>query len=57
MSWVDTSITVGLIGFMILLVWARVQHQTMKDTILEIKETIVELFTPAQEALPVNVVR
>ena len=35
---VDTLIPVGVIVFIILIVWSRVQNQSMLDTVNEIKE-------------------
>lgn len=40
MVWYNTAITVGIIVFIILIVWSRVMNQKMLDTVLEIKEMI-----------------
>ena len=39
MNW-DTIISVLIILFLILVVWSRVSRQTVKDTILDIKDII-----------------
>lgn len=43
MAWLDTLIIVLLLTFIGLLVWSRVQHQTMLDTIKEIKQIFKEI--------------
>jgi hypothetical protein len=38
MAWVETGITIFIVTFLILLVWSRVQSQSMLDTVKEIIE-------------------
>jgi hypothetical protein len=41
MAWLDTSLVIIILTFLILIVWSRVMHQSMKDTVLEIKDIII----------------
>ena len=43
MAWLDTLLIIIILTFLILIVWSRVMGQSMKDTILEIKDIIVGL--------------
>lgn len=43
MTWVDTVIPLLIIVFLILIVWSKIQHQTMKETIFEIRDILVGL--------------
>ena len=40
MTWFDIALVVVILTFLILIIWSRVQDQTMLDTVVEIKEII-----------------
>ena len=44
MPWTQTALAVGIVLFIILLVWSRVQGQTMLDTVKEIRDIVMLLF-------------
>lgn len=44
MTWVDVSLVWVIVLFIILLVWSRVQHQSMGDTLREVRDFIKETF-------------
>lgn len=43
MTWLDTTITLTVIIFIILIVWSKIQHQTMKETVFEIRDILLGL--------------
>ena len=43
MPFLDSFLVVTIIIFIILLVWSRVQSQTMLDTVVEIRDMVGEL--------------
>lgn len=45
MTWIDTVLVVGIVGFLILIVWSKVMGQSMLDTVIEIKSIAVTVFT------------
>lgn len=45
MTWVDTMIVVGIVGFLVLIVWSKIMGQSMLDTFLEIKSILTLIFT------------
>jgi hypothetical protein len=44
MSWGDTLTIVCVLGFIGLLIWSKLQGQTMLDTVKEIKDIFVVIF-------------
>ena len=38
MTLVDTLIIIGIISFLILLVWSKIEKKTIKEVLLDIKE-------------------
>ncbi len=40
MSWLDTTLVFGIITFIILMIWSKLQQQRMLDTLNEIKDFI-----------------
>lgn len=51
MVWYNTAIAIGIIVFIILVVWSRVMHQTMLDTVMEIKEMLSRAVSGTAEAV------
>lgn len=43
MAWLDVSLVILIILFIILLVWSKIMQQSMLDTVVEIKEMIAEI--------------
>ena len=43
MAFLDVSLVVIIILFIILLVWSRVQSQSILDTVVEIKDIVSEI--------------
>lgn len=43
MAWLDTVLPLGIILFIILLVWSKMQHQSIKETIFEIRDILLGL--------------
>ena len=43
MTWIDTSLVIIIILFIVLLVWSKIMGQRMLDTVLEIKEIVLEV--------------
>ena len=43
MTWLDVSIVIVIVLFLILIVWSRIMHQTMLDTVTEIKDMLKEI--------------
>lgn len=43
MAWLDVSLVILIILFIIMLVWSKVMQQSMVDTLIEIKDMIAEL--------------
>ena len=43
MTWLDTSITIGVLIFIVLIAWSKIQNQTMKETVFEIRDILMGL--------------
>jgi len=40
MSWVDSLLVISIIGFIILMIWSKLQQQRMLDTLNEIRDFV-----------------
>lgn len=40
MTWLDTTLVILIITFIILMIWSKLQHQEMLDTLNEIRDFI-----------------
>jgi len=49
MTWVDTSLVIIIVLFLILLIWSRIMGQKMLDTFKEIVEMLKSLKQPVEQ--------
>lgn len=43
MSFTDTALVVGIVLFLVLIIWSRVMDQRMYDTVIEIRDMIKDI--------------
>lgn len=43
MAWVDTTFVIAVCTLIILLIWSAVMHQSMLDTVKEIRDIVSEI--------------
>lgn len=54
MSFLDIALPLLIIGFLILIIWSRVQQQKMYDTVMEIRDIMTGLVSPLTEDVKVG---